>query len=316
MRKNIAFVTILATSLASYAASAQPEGAPPAAPPPEGAPPAAAPPEGAPPAAEAPAPAPAPAPAAAPAGYPDEYALRPLTLSAGMFQGTLPVVLNLSKNAALKPVWIPIELAFGATNELTVFVSHNVVGQSNAMLYPGVGGGLCLGGKDRNCEKVYNNLNVGGMYSLLKSNGVELAGLLALDIRRFSDPMELGVDVGVPFKYVAAPVSVKLVPQVDIGVNKRSQGNKEILSVPLQVAFQAMPQLAIFLDAGIIGKISHFSDNYTVPLGIGADFLIQHGLDVGLEFGLPMVAATSKIPSDAKGFNDRTLMLYAAWRSM
>lgn len=59
MRKTIAFLTILATSLASYAASAQPEGAPPAAPPPEGVPPAAPPPEGAPPAA-------APAPAAAP----------------------------------------------------------------------------------------------------------------------------------------------------------------------------------------------------------------------------------------------------------
>lgn len=55
MRKTIAILSLLATSLMSYGASAQPEGAPPAAPPPEGAPPAAAAPEA------APAPAPVPA---------------------------------------------------------------------------------------------------------------------------------------------------------------------------------------------------------------------------------------------------------------
>lgn len=48
MRKTIAILSVLATSLVSYGASAQPEGAPPAAPPPEGAPPAAAAPEAAP----------------------------------------------------------------------------------------------------------------------------------------------------------------------------------------------------------------------------------------------------------------------------
>jgi hypothetical protein len=58
MRKTIAILSLLATSLMSYGASAQPEGAPPAAPPPEGAAPAAAAPEA------APAPAPAPAPVA------------------------------------------------------------------------------------------------------------------------------------------------------------------------------------------------------------------------------------------------------------
>jgi len=65
-------------------------------------------------------------------------------------------------------------------------------------------------------------------------------------------------------------VSVKLAPQVGIGVNKRSAGNKEILSVPLQIAVQAAQPIAIFLDAGIVGKFSHFSDNYAVPVGIGA----------------------------------------------
>jgi hypothetical protein len=302
----------------SYAAIAQDE----AAPAPEGAAPA---PEAAGPAA-APAPAPAPeaAPAAAPAGYPDEYALRPLTLAAGMFQATLPVVLSLSKKAVLKPVWIPLDLRFGVTNEFEVFVSHTRYGSQQA-----VGGGLCLGGTGRGCEKFYNNVNVGGQFSFLKNAGVELSGLLALEFRRISDPMYLAVDVGVGFKYVAAPISVKLAPQIGIGVNKRagsttnlgggvtleSPGNKEVISVPLQIAFQAAPQIAIFLDSGIFGRVSHFGDNYGVPVGIGGSYLAMHGLDVGIEFMLRSALAGSSYSSDTKGINDRTLTLFASWRS-
>jgi hypothetical protein len=233
-----------------------------------------------------------------------------------MFQVTLPIVLDLSKNAVLKPVWIPLDLRFGVTNELEVFVSHTRFGGQQA-----VGGGVCIGGKDRNCEKFYNNVNVGGQFSFLKNAGVELSGLLALEVRRLSDPMNLAVDVGVGFKFVAAPISVKLAPQIGIGVNKRADsatgpGNKENISVPLQIAFQAAPQIAIFLDSGIFGPVSHFGDNYGVPVGIGGNFLAMHGLDVGLEFMLRNALAPSAVPSDAKGINDRTLMLYAAWRSM
>jgi hypothetical protein len=231
------------------------------------------------------------------------------------FQGTLPVVLNLSKSAMLKPVWIPLDLRFGVTDDLEVFVSHSYPGTSPAMQTGVGGGGLCLGGTSRGCEKAYNNAMLGGQYSILKASGLELAGLLALDMRRFTSPMLMGVDVGVAVKYVAAPVSVKLVPQVSIGLNKRSQENKENLVVPLQIAVQAAQPIAVFLDTGIGGKFSHFSDNYAVPVGIGASYLAMHGLDVGLEFLLPMALAPSAVPSDHKGFNSRTLMLFASWRS-
>jgi hypothetical protein len=252
------------------------------------------------------------APAApAPAGYPNEYALRPLTLSAGTFQATVPVVLNLSKNAVLKPVWVPLDLRYGVNNQLEVFVSHNYLGAPAAFGQ----GGVCLGGTSRNCEKFYNNINVGGRFSFLKSNGVELSGLAALDVRRLSDPMRLAIDVGVGFKYVSAPISIKVAPQIGIGANKRSDGNKEVLSVPVQIAFQATPQLAAFLDTGIFGSTDQFGDVYGVPVGIGASFLVQHGLDVGAEFMLRQALAGSKVPSDMKGVNDRTLTVFAAYRT-
>jgi hypothetical protein len=302
MRKTTAFLTILATSLVSYAAVAQDEAAPP-----EGAPPAAPPPEGAPPAAPAPEATPAAAPAAPAVGF-EDYALRSLTLSAGTFQVTLPIVLNLSKSAVLKPVWIPLDLRYGVTNELEVFINHGVPGG-----FVFSESGLCLGGEKRGCPKVYNNIVVGGQYSLLKASGAEVSGILALDVREFSPDMRLAVDLGVGFKYIAAPVSVKIAPHLGIGVNKRSAlGNKEILAVPLQVAFQAAPQIAVFLDSGIFGPISHFGDNYDVPVGIGADYLVQHGLDVGLEFMLPRVVSGT---SGNKAMDSRALMLYAAYRT-
>ena len=327
MRKNIALLPILATSLMSYAAMAQDE----AAPPQESTAPAA--PEAVP--MEAPAPevafVPVAAPAAAPEGYPDEYALRPLTLSAMTFQGTLPIVLNLSKNAALKPVWIPLDLRFGVTNELEVFVSHNL-----ASAFPSAaGGGLCIGGKDRGCDKFYNNVNLGGQFSFLKASGVELSGLLGLDFRQISDPMLLAADVGIGFKYVAAPVSVKIAPQIGILLTHRSGTtntttsisgnttttdtttfipNKELIAVPLQVAIQAAPQAAFFLDAGFFTWSNDVSKKYIVPVGIGGDFLVMHGLDVGFEFMMPMVGRGSAY-SGVGAADERRFMLFTSWRS-
>ena len=252
--------------------------------------------------------APAPAPVAAAGG---DYVSAPLTTSAGALKVTLPIVFNLSKSAVLKPVWVPLVLAFGVTDQLEVFLSHTGVGTPIA-----TPGGVCIGGKDRGCEKFYNNVNLGAQFSLMRNNGIELTGIGALEFRRLSDPMHLAIDVGVNFKYAGGPVSVRATPVVGIGVNKRSaDGNKEELAVPVQVAFQATPQLALFLDTGIFGPFSHFSDLYAVDAGIGASFAVQPGLEVGGEFLLPAAMAPSAIPSDLKGFNQRYLGVFVTYRT-
>jgi hypothetical protein len=228
-----------------------------------------------------------------------------------MFQGTLPVVLNLSKSAVLKPVWIPLDLRFGVTDQFEVFVDHGPV-QGGSYAY---GQGVCLGGTSRGCPKLYNNVSIGGQFSFVKDSGFEAAGLLAIELRQLSPDMLMAVDVGVGVKYISAPVSVKLTPQIGIGMNKRSAGNKEIIAAPLQVAVQAAQQIAVFLDSGIRGPSSHFGDLYQVPLGLGASFLAMHGLDVGAEFMLPMVAKGSGY-SGVKAFDNRYFMLFASWRNL
>jgi hypothetical protein len=163
---------------------------------------------------------------------------------------------------------------------------------------------------------LYNNVSIGGQFSFVKDSGFEAAGLLAIELRQLSPDMLMAVDVGVGVKYISAPVSVKLTPQIGIGINKRSAaGNKEIIAAPLQVAVQAAQQIAVFLDSGIRGPSSHFGDLYQVPLGLGASFLAMHGLDVGAEFMLPMVAKGSGY-SGVKAFDNRYFMLFASWRNL
>jgi hypothetical protein len=299
MRKTTAFLTILATSLVSYAALAQDEAAPAPAPVPEGAAPA---PEA------APAPAPEAAPVAAPAAAGD-YVSRGLTLGAGTFQVTLPIVIGLDKGAAAKKIEIPLDLRYGVTNELEVFASHSFMGVSPVFS----GGGVCIGDKDKYCPKVYNNVAIGGQYSLLKQPGLELSGLLAADIIAFSPDLLLNVDVGVGFKYNANPIAIKVTPVVSLAATKRSDRLvKDLISVPLQVAFQATPELALFLDTGLLSPLKNMGDSYVVPVGVGGSFAVQKGLDVGAEFMFTALVTGAK---GDKAMDARSAMVFAAYRT-
>jgi hypothetical protein len=226
-----------------------------------------------------------------------------------MFQGTLPLVLNLTKNAVLKPEWIPLDMRFGMTDQLEFFVTHNALGAPLAV----GSGGLCLGTKQY-CPKAYDNLNVGGQFSFAKGKSLELTGLLAAEFKEFSPHLLFAVDVGLGVKYVSALFSVKAAPRLGIGVNRRNGGNKqEAIGVPVQLALQAAPQIAAFVDTGVFGPTNQFGSRYTIPLGVGGDFLLRHGFDVGAEFMFP---ALGRGPSVAgKAIDSRTLMLYAVWRN-
>ena len=252
----------------------------------------------------------APAPEASPAPAPPAgttYVSRGLTVGAGALQITLPVVLDLSKDEMLKPVWIQLDLRFGVTNQLDAFLSHNYFGLPLAFR----GGGVCIGGKHRNCPKFYDNLNLGAEFSFLKNAGIELSGIGTLEFRSL-DPMHLAVDLGIGFKYSGGPLAIKAAPQIGIAVNKRDEQPKEFIAIPVQVALQATPELAVFMDTGVFGPRDGFSQEYAVPVGVGTSFAVTPILDVGAEFMLPRVLTGN---SDNKALDTRTLMIYAALRT-
>lgn len=260
------------------------------------------------------APAPAPEATPAPAAGGTDYVSRGLTLDEGNLQVTVPIVINLSKERVAKPIVVPLDVRYGVTKELTAFLTHSGPGFPLALpsAPPAVGGGVCIGGEERGCAKLYNNLAVGAQYSVLKDNGLELAPLLALDVRSL-DPMWLAIDVGLGFKYASGPIAIKATPAIGVGATKRDAGNKENISVPLQVAFQATPELAIFLDTGFFAPVKDMGKLYTVPVGVGAGFAALPNLDVGAAFMMPMIVKGSAYEG-VKVADYRTAVVFASWR--
>jgi hypothetical protein len=105
-------------------------------------------------------------------------------------------------------------------------------------------------------------------------------------------------------------VAIKVAPQIGIAVNKRDEQPKEFIAVPVEVALQATHELAVFLDTGAFGPKNEFSQEYAVPVGVGAAFAVMPILDVGAEFMLPLARTGNK---DNKAFDTRTVMIYAAF---
>jgi hypothetical protein len=203
-------------------------------------------------------------------GYPDEYALRPLRLPTGLVQLKVPLVINLSKDSVASPVFIPFELRLGLTSELELRLFH-----------PGLG--LCISGHSKGCNRVYNDLALGLLYSVMREQGMELALLGAVEVASFSDPALLRLDVGMAFKYIHAPFSIATSPYVGVGLNHRD-GNGDSINIPAEFAYQLAAPTALFLESGIYGPVHGFGDAWTMPLGFGINYLLHHGVDLGAEF--------------------------------
>jgi len=74
-------------------------------------------------------------------------------------------------------------------------------------------------------------------------------------------------------------------PRLGIEVNRRSTENgQEAIGIPVQLTLQAAPRIAAFVDMGLFGPTNQFGSRYTIPVGVGGDFLLRHGFDVGVEF--------------------------------
>jgi len=265
--------TLSLVLLASAAVRAQ---EPPAAPPPGSEPPPAAPPPGAAPAVAETSSATAPAGGALSMSGP--YFQRPLTNPAGTVTINGAIDLNLSKNAALKPVFVTPDIYYGINDQLTVGIVHGYWED----IFQG-GGGLCLGGKDRGCGKVYNNVTLDGLYSLLRQANFDLAAHAGIDFRNI-DQNFLGLHLGVALKYTSGPLAIVVDPSLGVGLNKRDAGNKESLTIPVRLGFQASPTVAAFLDTGIGGPTSNFGDYYQIPVGVGVLAAVAPIADVGAKF--------------------------------
>ena len=225
--------------------------------------------------------------------YPDEYALRPLQLPAGMVQLKVPVIVNLSRGSVGSPVWIPFEIRLGLTPDFELRVFHPVHG-------------LCVSGRAHGCGRVYDDLGVGMLYSVMREQAQELSLLVAFEVPSFSDPALLRLDIGMAWKLVRAPFSIAAWPYIGLGLNRRDQ-NGDSFNAPVELAFQLSYDTALFLETGFYGGLHGFADDWSSPLGVGINHLVGQGVDIGAEFKL-----TGPIHGSSDG---RLLLVYFALRN-
>jgi hypothetical protein len=248
-------------------------------------------------------------------GTPAELTRRGVQERAGTIAINGLLGLNMSKELVMKPVTLSPDVYFAVNDMLQIGIVHTwpLRDQTPA----GLGASICLGGEERGCSKLYDNVGIDVLYALLNSaNGgtIDLSAHVAYWIQQLSDPMLSSIGLGVRGKlHISDILALQFDPQIYIGVNKRDEGNKQMLFIPVELQYQLQPMLALALQTGIWGSTEEFGDNYRAPLGILALYNVSPMLDVGARFSFDNLLGAK--PDGAPGRADaRTLAVLANLR--
>jgi hypothetical protein len=228
---------------------------------------------------------------------------RPLGLSAGMIQLDVNGAMTLTKEAVGKPVFMPLTLYYGITNELQATLLSTK--------------GLCLSGEDDNCAKVYDDIALNLLLSLFgRGSALEIASWAQLNVTTF-DPGTMNVQVGGAMNWVTGGGNVAILayPNVGIGLTEREREgfpNKETVNVPVSAYFRAGERVAPVLFTGL-GQtpLDGFSDAYTIPVGVGVLVALSNKFDIGAKFEMPRLIAKH---ADGEGAADTRLL--TLWLSL
>ncbi len=234
-----------------------------------------------------------------------------VTMNEGQFAVAVNVEANLSKEHVFKPFSIAPDLYYGVTNDLQLGLVHSTSALTG--FRDGAGASLCLAGKDNGCPKVYHNIGVDAVYGFMRGD-FAMGANVGLHLTNL-DPMHMMAKVGVKGLYTAGALGIGFAPSIGIGLNKRDEGNtKQFIWVPVDVSYHVAEPFAIGIGTGIRGPSEKFGDNFTVPVGITAEYEVTPAVDVGLAFSLDRVTG-GKAWRDAKltGADERSLQIWGKY---
>ena len=181
--------------------------------------------------------------------------------------------LNLSKNADLEPFHLPIHVYFGVTENLTLGITHDF--------------GPCF-----NCDKFYNDVGMGLLYSLIREPSFELdLHLTAPLFQQFDPEVHLSVRGGVLGRVnLGEVVALVFDPSLKVGITGRPDNrgaNREYLYLPAWFYFQANETIVPFVGTALHGPVEGFFDHVQIPLEGGMVFSVTRNIDLGfvLRFG-------------------------------
>jgi hypothetical protein len=235
--------------------------------------------------------APAPAVVTPVRGEKNDYNSRPLTPRAHGMAARLDLDVNLTKGLEAEPVNVSGAAYYGVNEALAVGATTNVHGEiwgfGNAAVAGVAANGLCLGGEERGCPKLFNNIALDALLEFIRQPGTDAALRTGVDLVSIVDPTALAVHVGFFARFTGGPLAVLVDPSVQIGITKRDAGNKEAILLPIRVGFQTTADLNVGLVTGLAAPLDNFSDRYTIPIGLSGLFSLGSRVDVGAVFAFP-----------------------------
>lgn len=206
-----------------------------------------------------------------------------LTLPKGSLLLVVPVEVSLSSGAVAKPISVAPDVWYGVMDKLSVGVVHSAFGSTG--FFAGAGDGICVTGEDSGCAKFYDNAGLDIRYGLLDGSF-----LLAADVGAFAtslDPLTLGAKLGVLGMYPAGPLSILFNPNIFVGLTERDGGNKEVISIPVTLAFGLGDKASLGVQAGILAPLDGFADAFFIPVSAGLRFIAMPKLTIDAAFSFP-----------------------------
>lgn len=201
------------------------------------------------------------------------FAHRKFVLPQGGFEltGEKPrptlLALNLSQNQVLKPISIHPHLYWGASDAVTVGITHER--------------GLCF----NECgHPAYDDVGLGLLVWLTGSPSFELDLHVQVPISHF-DPFTVGVNAGVLSNIHLGRHSMVIDPHLYIGLTQRDAGNREQLVLPLWFYFQANASVTPFVGTALRGPLDGFGEAFGIPLEGGVVFGASRDIDLGFVLG-------------------------------
>ncbi|MBA3462957.1 MAG: hypothetical protein H0T46_23580 [Deltaproteobacteria bacterium] len=239
----------------------------------------------------------------------DEAADKPretMTMPKGKLVVNGFIEINLSENAAFKPVSLTPDVWYGVNDKLTLGLVHSSIAASGFV--GGVADSLCITGLTRGCAKIYRNVGLKARYRL-KAPWTFDGGLLFPSV---AQPTLVDIQAGASGRWRFKKIVVEFQPNLVIAVNQRSSGSDVLqprsqrLNLPGTVGYTVALKIELNAQLGLSVPTSSAGDFYTVPFSVGGRYMYKPNISFGLMFALPALLAGGKLTS---GISTRTLIL-------
>lgn len=218
-------------------------------------------------------------PSAAPAVVAGGSELSSVLLGTGQVVISVPLAIGLNSGNAGEPISIPLDVYYGVSDDLTIGLNHSGVIQGVGPY--SAGPGLCL--TSDSCGKTYDNLNLDALFRLVPGT-LQVAGHGGIDFRSF-DLSWIALRLGALLKApLGENIAIVADPYLSFGLNKRDDGNKDWLNLPVAVQFQTASGVRIAGQTGLSGPLDGFGDAYRGWLGAFASVGVNEKIDAFASF--------------------------------